>query len=195
MKAGRMSFCSTPPCLAAFGGAAPPPRAVRTLASMSKRPVSELMGRAWARVNFMPLYSRGLWLAVTMMPPSTPSANGPPGTSTDVLATRPISMTSAPAAVRPFASAAVSSSLVSRTSWPTTTRFGWTRFAYAKPINSAIPVFSCSGTFPRTSYALKHSKRGVSSIRNNLPGEPVNDCTGPVCCYTTRGLRSSVAQW
>jgi hypothetical protein len=39
---------------------------------MSFRPLSPLIGFEPSRTNFMPFQSGGLWLAVTMMPPSTP---------------------------------------------------------------------------------------------------------------------------
>jgi len=54
--------------LAADGGKAPR----RVSSSISRRPLSPLIGRACCRTNFIPLYSGGLWLAVTMMPPSNP---------------------------------------------------------------------------------------------------------------------------
>ena len=43
-----------------------------TAFSMSLRPVSLEIGRDSLRTNFIPLYSFGLWLAVIMMPPSSP---------------------------------------------------------------------------------------------------------------------------
>jgi hypothetical protein len=39
---------------------------------IASRPLSPLIGRAPARTSFIPLKPFGLWLAVTMIPPSAP---------------------------------------------------------------------------------------------------------------------------
>jgi hypothetical protein len=88
-------------------------------APMSSSPLSPLMGRAPSLTSFIPLWSMGLWLAVTMMPPSRPRAKV--AWYTISVPHWPMSSTSAPASVRPRVSAVASEALLSRQSRPTAT--------------------------------------------------------------------------
>jgi len=118
----------------------------------ASRPVSAPTGRAPDRQNLMPLYCAGLCEAVNIAPGalSEPAAKY----NMSVLA-RPRSTTFTPRDIAPSANAAASSTPEGRMSRATRTVGSPANSANATPTARAMSTLNCSGTVPRTSYALK----------------------------------------
>ena len=112
-------------------------------------PVSFEIGRAPSRHSFMPLYSPGLWLAVTHSPPS--QASEPIAKYAMGVSESPRRMTFAPASRMPWLTASASSGECTRMSWPTTRVLAFRKRANALPIRFASAASSSVGTMPRMS--------------------------------------------